>query len=236
MAITVKDVVIWSIPLGIAAAAAVFGVTALRDHAWDEPPTSSVAPPPTCPERVYRCREREVQVSTGEPALDGKSCAFKRVGGCERACASQLAALAGVDDQTAKTQLCDAPKHPARLVSAEQNFLTQPVSEAGVCETDGFIPTDDGFLQCVAKSGIDPNATGVVIARTTCRLGAVPTTDRSPRLIKREEAIAVWCKRDPDPNADVDAPDAGASFDARVDAPGDAADAATDARDAASSG
>jgi hypothetical protein len=226
---SVKELVIWTIPLGIAGVAAVLGVRAYREKPWEAPPIPS-ALPPQCPDGVYRCRDRELQVSTGDLGPDGKTCGFKRLSNCTRACSTTQAVLAGVDDDTAKKQLCDPPRKIGTLVSEERSFLSAPVADAEVCEGDGYIPTETGFDQCILKSSNDPAASGIVTGRVRCRFGAVATTERAPRLIKREEAIALWCKREPGWSPALDVEDDGGVSDATTDAASDgASDGASDA-------
>ncbi|MGZ5966736.1 MAG: hypothetical protein ACXWP4_03635, partial [Polyangiales bacterium] len=197
-------------------AAGYLGLRAYREKPWLETPTI-VPLPPQCPEGQYRCRDREVQVSTGDVGPDGKMCMFKRIAGCSRACSSSHVVLTGITDPIARVQLCDAPRRINTLVSEERSFLGASVADAQVCDGDGYIPTDEGFDQCVAKSASDPSAAGVVTGRVRCRYGAVATTQRSPMLIKREEAIAVWCKRDPLWASDAEAEEDDFSIDAATD-------------------
>jgi hypothetical protein len=230
--VSVKELVFWTFPVGIALFAGYLGLRAYHDKPWIEPPRTAPMPA-QCPEGVYRCRDREVQLSTGEIGPDGKMCMFHRVGGCQRACASTHVTLSGVEQETAHRQLCDAPRKLDSLVLEERSFLGAPARDAEVCEGDGYIPTLDGFNQCVLKSGNDPSASGVVTGRVTCRFGAVPTSNHTPMLIKREEAIAVWCKRDPlwSPDADVVDEEEDAATDAAIDAAQDAkADAPHDVK------
>lgn len=229
-----KDLIFWSVPLAIAAVAGVFAWRAFHTPEWvpskDTPELAFVDP---CAVGRYRCHKGRVETTTGEHAPDGgpNTCAWREIGICSQACVSERVMLAGVDDATAKVQLCNLPKRPLALLSKDESFLDQAIADAGVCEGDGYIPTDDGFVQCILRSGKDPSAAGVVLGRSTCKAGAIKTLDRTPQLIKREEAAAVWCKRDP--SADVEEPDAGtdASSDTAVDASPDAApDATSDAK------
>ena len=202
-----KAAIFWSIPIGIGVVAAFLGYRALRERPWEEPPKDAqplvrLSP---CAAGQYRCHEGNLEVTTGDER-DSGLCEWNAVATCARGCASSRVTLAGVDEATAKLQLCDPPRPLWRLVAEEKSFLDAPVTEAGVCEGDGYIPNEEGFVQCISRSGNDPNAMGVVLGKTTCRFGAVPTADRAPRLIKREEAIAVWCKRDPagEPDAEIE--------------------------------
>ncbi len=215
-----KTAIFWSIPIGIGVVAAFLGYRAFRERPWQpstEPPV--VVPLSPCGAGQYRCHEGKVEITTGDER-DSGLCEWKSVAPCARACASSRVTLAGVDEATAKTQLCDPPRHLWRLVAEEKSFLDAPVTEAGVCEGDGYVPNEEGFVQCISRSGNDPSAMGVVLGKTTCRFGAVPTADRAPRLIKREEAIAVWCKRDPagEPDAEIEITMDDAATDAATDA------------------
>lgn len=215
-----KDYVFWSVPLLIAAAGAFFAWQAYRTPPWQPPrDTPEVVFAEPCARGRFRCRERRVEMTTGDHAPDGSpvSCAWTEIAPCARECVSERVTLTGVDEATARTQLCDLPKQPLLLLSVQESFLNNPVADAGICEGDGYVPTENGFIQCIAKSR-DPGAAGIVIARAICRAGAIRTIDRAPFLIKREEAAAVWCKRDP--IADTE-PDAGVVVDApkEADAP-----------------
>ena len=227
-----KDLIFWSVPLTIAGVAAVFAWRAFHQPEWvpskDAPELAYVD---ACAVGRYRCRKDRVETTTGDRA-DGGGCGWRELAVCSRACVSERVALVGVDDQTAKTQLCNPPKRPLLLLSKDESFLDKPLSDAGSCEGDGYIPVDDGFVQCILRSGKDPAASGVVLGHAYCKAGTIKTLDRTPVLIKREEAAAVWCKRDP--SADLDEPevgvDAGVSdAEAGIDGGGDAvSDAASD--------
>lgn len=222
--IETKDLIFWSVPAAIAIVAGVFAVRAFRTPDW-VPPKDGPDPrliDPCSPGR-YRCRAGKVEVTTGDHADGGAQCLYRPHAPCARSCVTEQVTMAGVDEKFAQEQLCDPPKRPLALLSKTESFLDAPIADAGMCEGDGYVPTDEGFLQCIMRSAADRASMGIVIARATCRAGAVKTIDRIPRLIKREEAAAVWCKRDPIAEID-DAPDASA----------DAADAAdaTDATDA----
>lgn len=206
----VRDAIVWSIPAAIACVAAVLAVRAFRgaDGPPREPPQLRLIDP--CSPGRYRCMTGTLQTTTGE-RVDGSAtnCAWQRVTACAVKCASERVTIVVPDDRTAREQLCDPPKRPLALLSSIENLLAAPIADAGECEGDGYIRTHDGFVQCVRRSGLDPASTGVVIARATCRAGVVPDLDTTPRLIPREEAASVWCKRDP--IADLaDTPDAGA--------------------------
>ncbi len=230
-----KDVFFYAIPGAIAVVAGVLAYRAFRDRPWEPPKDSPelVALSP-CGAGHYRCRDGKVQVTTGEERDAGLDrCVFREVQTCKFVCASDGIVLTGVDDKTAKAQLCDPPNDLSTLISEEKSYLDGLVTEAGVCEGDGYIPTPDSIEQCILKSGKDPNATGVVFGRIKCRRGVVPTADRTPRLVSRAAAVSVWCKRDPAavPEAPVDGganlgADAGDAGDADA---GDATDASTDA-------
>ncbi len=226
-----KDLIFWSVPAVIACVAAVFAWRAFREPDWVPPrnqPELALLDP--CARGRYRCHGGKVEMSTGDRAMDAglNACAWMEIAPCARGCVTEQATLAGVDDALAKTQLCDLPKQPLLLLSSTQSFLDAPVSDAGICEGDGYVPTDEGFIQCIMRSPKDPSAAGVVIAKSICRAGTIKTLDRAPRLIRREEAAALWCKRDPiaetEPadatvNADADASaDAESDADAKVDA------------------
>lgn len=230
--IETKDLIFWSVPLIIACVAAFFAWRAFREPEWapphDQPELAMIDP---CARGRYRCRASRVEMTTGEHARDGgpMACEWNQVAPCARECVTERATLAGVDDAVAKAQLCDPPKQPLLLLSSTQSFLDSPIAEAGICEGDGYVPTEDGFIQCIMRTPKDPSAAGVVIARSICRAGTIKTLDRAPRLIKREEAAALWCKRDP--IADTEPADAGVSVDADADASSDAdADAKADVK------
>ena len=219
---TAKDAIFYAIPASIAVVAGVLAYRAWKERPWEPPKDSpellALSP---CGAGHYRCKDGKVQVTTGDErdsAID--RCVFRDLAPCKRACASDGIVLAGVDDGTAKVQLCDAPRNVGTLIGEERSYLEAPVAEAGTCEGDGFIPTPDRIEQCILKSSKDPNAVGVVFGHIKCKLGMVPTADRRPRLVPREAAVAVWCRRDPD-----------AGVDDEVDAADAASDAATDASD-----
>jgi hypothetical protein len=226
-----KDLIFWSVPAIIACAAGVFAWRAFREPDWapprDQPELALLDP---CARGRYRCHRGKVEMTTGDRAggdAGPNACAWMELAPCAKGCVTERATLAGVDEATAKGQLCDLPKQPLLLLSSTQSFLDSPVAEAGICEGDGYVPTDDGFIQCIMRAPNDPTAAGVVIAKSICRAGAIKTVDRAPRLIKREEAAALWCKRDP--IADTEPLDA--SVDAEADASADAdADAKADAK------
>jgi hypothetical protein len=216
-----KDVVFWSIPAAIAVAASVYAWRALRAPAWAPPPELVLADP--CSRGRYRCRADRVEMTTGDHAPDGgpMSCAWMEIGPCARTCVTEHVTLAGVDEATARKQLCDPPKQPLLLLSKQESFLDQPLGDAAVCEGDGYIPSDTGFIQCIARGLKDRSAPGVVIASATCRAGVVRTIDRGPRLITREEAASVWCARDPIAEIEPDAGSDAADSDVLPDAKGD---------------
>lgn len=211
------SLIFWSIPAAIVCVAGVFAWRAYRTPSWAPPsdsPALRLLDP--CAQGRYRCRAGKVQATTGEPAHTGPGCVYKDVAACARGCVTEAVTLS-VEESVARRQLCDPPKRPLALLSSLESLLDAPLSDAGMCEGDGYVPSSEGFVQCIRRSGIDPAAAGVVIARATCRAGAVPTLDYTPRLIKREEAAAVWCNRDPIAEIDLegDAGDAGDSGDAR---------------------
>jgi hypothetical protein len=201
--VRLPTVVIWALPIGLFVFALFLGVRAYREHhapPRDGEESSIVA---VCRPGRARCRARVVEISTGEQGDGGPtSCVFREAGRCLENCVVPDVELADVDEAIARTQLCDPPAEPSELVAEDRSFLDKPIAEAVSCEGDGYIPTAEGFLQCISRSGSDPMATGIVLADVRCRDGAVPTTDRAPRLIRREQAIALWCLR---PRADPDA-------------------------------
>lgn len=212
-----KELVFWAVPVAIALVAAVFAWRAYRQEAWA--PLRDDAEPrlsEPCAMGQWRCRSRRLETTTGEHGDGGPlSCQWKESVPCARVCTTELASLAGVELKLAKEQLCDPPKQPLALLATTESFLDAPIADAGVCEGDGYIPTEEGFLQCITRAGGDRVAPGVVIARSRCVAGAIATLERRPQLIKREEAAALWCKRDP--IADVE-PEADAGVDAFSDA------------------
>jgi hypothetical protein len=214
-----KDLIFWSVPAIIACVAGVFAWRAFREPEWapprDQPELALLEP---CARGRYRCRAGKVEMTTGDRAPDGgpNACAWMELATCAKSCVTERATIAGVEDAVAKSQLCDLPKRPLLLLSSTVSFLDSPIAEAGICEGDGYVPTEEGFLQCIMRNAKDPTATGVVIARSICRAGTIKTVDRAPRLISREEAAALWCKRDP--IADTEPEDAGVSTDADADA------------------
>lgn len=213
-----KDLIFWSVPVAIACVAGVFAWRALRAPDWvppkDTPELAFIDP---CSRGRYRCRAGRVEMTTGDRG-DANACRYVEVAPCARSCVTELVTLAGVDDAIARTQLCDLPLQPLLLLSKQESYLDTPVADAGICEGDGYVPSDDGFLQCISRSGKDPAATGVVIGRAICRAGVVNNLDRAPRLIKREEAAAVWCKRDPIADTPADDANTDAGADANADA------------------
>lgn len=224
-----KDVVFYAIPGAIAVVAGVLAYRAFRDRPWEppkDPPELVVLAP--CAAGHHKCGAGKLLVTTGEERDAGLDrCVYREVAACKVQCASEQIVLTGVDQATAKQQLCDPPADLGALIAEEKSYLDGLVAEAGACEGDGFIPTPDGIEQCILKSGKDPTAAGVVFGRIKCKLGTVATADRRPRLVARSEAVAVWCKRDP--NATPAALDAGAAGATDAGDAGDAGDAATDA-------
>ena len=190
-----KDLVVWSVPLTIAAVAGVFAWRAYRQPEWAPTPELRLIEP--CAPGHYRCRGGHVETTTGAPGDSGPlSCEWKETASCTRTCTTEVAMLAGVDAKTAREQLCDPPKRPLALLARTDSFLDAPVADAGSCEGDGYIPIQDGFLQCVSKAA-DRLAPGVVIAHSHCLIGAIKTLELRPQLITREAAAALWCRRDP---------------------------------------
>jgi hypothetical protein len=205
-----RDLLFWSVPAAVAAVAAFFAFRAFQRDEWvppkDAPELAFVDP---CAVGRYRCRKNRVETTTGERGDGGPlSCAYREIGACSRACVNERVSLAGVDDATAKAQLCNLPKRPLLLLSKTESYLDAPYADAGTCEGDGYVPTPEGFVQCILRSSKDPGLAGVVLGRSFCKVGAVNTLDRTPQLIPREEAAALWCRRDP--AADAAEPDAGA--------------------------
>ena len=199
-----KDLVVWSVPAALALGALFFAWRAFwpQDVGAPSQPAEFAFVEACAPGR-HRCRAKSVEVTTGERG-DAGACTWRSVGSCVTACVSEQVALAGVDDATAKAQLCDPPRRPLLLLSKTESYLDAPLADAGVCEGDGYIPTSDGFLQCILRSSADRGASGIIFGRAFCRAGTVQTLDRAPRLVRREEAAAIWCRRDP--LADVDEP------------------------------
>ncbi len=215
--IETKDLIFWSIPLAITCAAGFFAYRALHPPDW-VPPKGGLDPrlAEPCAVGRYRCHGGKVQTTTGEHTDGGPTCVYRDVAPCARGCVSEPVTLI-VDESTAKTQLCDPPKRPLALLASFESLLDAPLLDAGMCEGDGYVPSSEGFIQCISRSAKDPLSAGVVIARATCRFGVVSTIDHTPRLIKREEAAAVWCKRDASAEVDLieTTADAGDAGDAR---------------------
>jgi hypothetical protein len=200
-----KDAIFWAIPASVAVVAAVLAYRAFKgghEEPSREPPALKIS---LCDAGRYLCRKGEVMATTGEELPEGAAnankdghdrCVRRKVGPCVKACVADDVTLAGIDDALAKTQLCDLPEYVNVYVRDERNLLGMPAADAGTCEADGFGPTPDGIEQCILRSVSDPNALGVIVATAKCRLGAVPTVDRRPRLVSRAQAIALWCRRD----------------------------------------
>jgi hypothetical protein len=235
-----KDGVFYAVPAAIAVVA---GVLAWRAFHGEGPGVPSQEPPPTalmCPSGRYRCTKNEILATTGEEKTNGSGCDERSVGKCARACVSESVSLDGVDDETGKTQLCDAPINVEPMV-AKTLTIVELGDDGGTCVADGWGPSEDGVLECILRSAKDPDALGVVVARVTCRTQPVPTMDKTPRIVGRDEAIAIWCARsnaaliDAGVSADAIATPAIPTIDAGVDADADAgssdADADADARD-----
>jgi hypothetical protein len=220
-----KDLLFWALPAALAAVAGVFAYRAIRP---DEP-----SPPDGPPERVsllcpanhYRCVSGTVSVTTGEEDPGGEvPCTVHVVGRCAQKCVAEGVALVGVADDVAKMQLCDPPADVEPLVASELGIAQLIEDGGGSCVADGFGPSAEGVLQCILKSAKDPDSLGIVVGRITCRTGPVATRDDTPRIVSREQAIALWCRRDSAAlSASAVALDAGST---------DAADADADARDA----
>jgi len=192
-----KDAIFWAIPGAVALVAAVLAYRAFRSGP-DEPsrdaPQMKIS---LCEAGRYLCRKGEVLATTGEEGPEGGDrCVRRKLSKCARGCVAEEVTLAGMDEESAKRQLCDMPEYVNVYIRDEKNLLGMPAADAESCEGDGFAPTVDGIQQCILRSVVDPNALGVVVSTARCRLGAVQTIDRQPRLVSREQAIALWCRRD----------------------------------------
>ena len=222
--VRLKDAAFYAVPVAIAAVAGVFAWRAFRgepDAPSREPETKVLM----CPSGRYRCAKGEILATTGEEKTTGSGCDEWRVSKCVRACVTESIVLEGVDDDTAKTQLCDAPIDVGPLIASEQTIVDLG-DDGGTCVADGWGPSEDGVLECILRSAKDPDALGVVVARVKCRTAVVPTMDKTPRIVGKDEAIAVWCAR-----SEAALADAGVALDAAA-----AADAASDASDASDAG
>lgn len=192
-----KDYAFWTVPAAIAGVAAVLGVRALRSEGPELPSTEPEPPSMMCPVGVYRCIAGSIAVTTGEENVGGETpCLTREVGRCAVACVAETVPLAGVSDEVAKGQLCDAPADVSALVEKELTITDLAGDSGEPCLADGFGPSDDGVLQCILQSAKDPDALGIVVGRITCRSGVVRTFDPTPRIVSREQAIALWCRRD----------------------------------------
>lgn len=191
-----RDLVFWAIPLAIAGVAAFF---AYRYFRVPEPPSRDEAAElrfNPCAPGHQRCRAGEISETTGEPGDGGQACAWRPIGRCQKACVADDVIYGGVDPAVAKRQLCDAPADVTPLIAGVTSNLDKKADEVPSCEADGYAPADQEIIQCVLRSRVDPNALGVVIASIRCRGKVVPTVDRAPRLITREQAVALWCDRE----------------------------------------
>jgi hypothetical protein len=189
-----KDAAFYAVPAAIAVVAGVLAWRAFRGDGPDaptrEPPQSALM----CPSGRVRCAKGELLATTGEEKPNGSGCDERHVAKCARACVSEGVALEGVDDDTARTQLCDAPENVEPMI-ASQLTIVELGDDGGTCVADGWGPSDDGVLECILRSAKDPDALGVVVARVKCRTPVVPTIDKTPRIVSREQAVAVWCAR-----------------------------------------
>jgi hypothetical protein len=190
-----KDAFFFAVPAALAVVAGALGVQAWRRR--NEPPSEqSYALRPVCSPARARCREGKVQVASGE-VTDAGACVFTDAQRCRARCVSEHVDLVLADAKLAAEQLCDPPAEPRRLLTEPRSFLDQPVADAGSCEGDGYVPSAEGIVQCVRRSGLDRGSDGVVMGSARCKFGVVPTEERAPALIPIEEAAALWCRRDP---------------------------------------
>ncbi|GAC1585233.1 MAG: hypothetical protein NVS3B20_14820 [Polyangiales bacterium] len=190
------DALFWAVPGSLGVVAIAFAVRAFRASPPDPSGEVEVQLSP-CGAGHYVCQGNRVMVTTGESTHEGGDpCVRKKLEACGHRCVAEGVTLAGVEARIAREQLCDPPERPAAYVTEEKSLLEMPVRSAGTCEGDGFGPTADGIEQCIMRSAKDPNALGVVVATAKCRFGAIPTLDRSPQLILRDQAIALWCRHD----------------------------------------
>jgi hypothetical protein len=193
-----RDQVFWAIPLAIACVAAFFAYRWLRVPSWEPPPKDEATELRLnpCAPGHQRCRGGELFETTGERGDGGQACAWRSLGRCQKACVAEDVTYAGVDLAVAKRQLCDPPADVAPLIAGVTSNLDKKPDEVPSCEADGYAPTDTEIVQCVLRSKNDPNALGVVIASIRCHGKVVPTVDRTPRLITKEQAVALWCERE----------------------------------------
>lgn len=216
-----RDLAFYAIPGAIMVVA---GVMAWRY--WNDRRAPSSEPEPlqlvtACPPNRYRCQHGEVLVSTGDEAtVAGKTeCVTRSIARCRAECVVEGVNVDGIDDATAARQLCDRPQNVEPLVASEAT-ATDLGEDGGVCESDGWGPSDDGVLECILRSVVDPNALGLVVHRVRCATGVVVTGEKLPRLMGREQAIALYCRRDDKALANIDA--AMLSSETSVDAPSNA--------------
>ena len=142
-----KAAIFWSIPIGIGVVAAFLGYRALRERPWEEPPKDAqplvrLSP---CAAGQYRCHEGNLEVTTGDER-DSGLCEWNAVATCARGCASSRVTLAGVDEATAKLQLCDPPRPLWRLVAEEKRFLAAPVPVVFASAREGAVQFDPSML------------------------------------------------------------------------------------------
>jgi hypothetical protein len=191
--------VYYAIPVGIGAVALYMGLQHYRAPKWDPTLDTMTSMVRLCAPGRFRCAGRQVTETTGEerPGTGGL-CVERAAGTCNERCVADGVSLGGIDAVFARSQLCDPPVSVASIVEDERSNLDLPVSKVGVCDADGFAPTDVGIHQCILRSASSPGATGAIVMTARCRSGIVPTTDKQPQLISREQAIAIWCRRDID--------------------------------------
>ena len=226
-----KDAVFYAIPVALLAVAAGFAWRAHRDA--PPPPREGEVEPPRvsmCPAGRARCAHAEILITTGlERPGAAPPCEERSAGRCARACVTESVALEGVAATIAREQLCDAPVDVAPWIEREQT-IAELGEDGGVCTADGWGPSEDGVLECILRSAKDPDALGVVVHRVRCRTGVIDVSDTTPRLLQRDQAIALWCKRE---GAGLGVGlDAAGSSDAVTDSLGDGDGSTRDARDA----
>lgn len=194
-----RNLLFWSVPASIAAVAGYFAYRYFREPAWAPPEDASyelrVNP---CAVGRQRCVGGAIQESTGERAdagTGGEVCAWRTLERCAKACVADRVTMAGLDAVTTKKQLCDPPESVASLIAEQTSNLDKRPDEVPSCEGDGYAPTATEIVQCVLRSAKDRGALGVVIGTIRCRTSVVATMDRTPQLITREQAVALWCAR-----------------------------------------